>query len=238
MPVDLEGETWYLENLLRETIGHVMKQAQRSDPKIDLNPESLIKKSTVVYGVMAAGGLAAMAFFHDSISTAFLWPSAPMEMGRLIASGLTAAGVLLVLSYFFEDWFESFRELKSIIMQVLGKVSIPMAIYLSFVTSVGEELLFRGAIQPFAGLILTSVLFGMLHMGHKGLVSAWSIWALIAGFLLGWMYEETTSIWPPLIAHFGVNMVSILNLRRAYNNYTTHLKAKKKLDHSSPDSKR
>ncbi len=215
-----------------------MKQAQRSAPNIDLNPESLIKKSTLVYGVMAAVGLAAMAFFHDSIKTAFLWPSAPMEMGRLVVSGLTAAGVLLVLSYFFEDWFESFRELKAIVMQVLGKVSVPMAIYLSLVTSIGEELLFRGAIQPFAGLLLTSILFGMLHMGHKGIISAWSIWALIAGCLLGWMYEETASIWPPLIAHFGVNMVSILSLRRAYNGYTTLLKAKENLDNSSPDSKR
>lgn len=215
-----------------------MKQAHRTDPNIDLNPESLIKKSTVVYGVMAAAGLASMAFFHDSFKTAFLWPSAPMEMGRIVASGLIAAGVLLVLSYFFEDWFESFRELKSIIMQVLGKVSVPMAIYLSLVTSIGEELMFRGAIQPVAGILLTSVLFGMLHMGHKGLISAWSIWAFIAGYLLGWMYEETTSMWPPIIAHFGVNMVSILNLRRAYNGYTTHLKAKKNLDNSSPDSKR
>lgn len=215
-----------------------MKQAQRSSQQIDLNPESLIKKSTIVYGIMAACGLAAMAFFHDSIQTAFLWPSAPMEMGRIVASGLTAAGVLLVLSYFFEDWFESFRELKSIIMQVLGKVSVPMAIYLSLVTSIGEELLFRGAIQPFAGVLLTSILFGMLHMGHKGLISAWSVWAFIAGYLLGWMYEETTSIWPPLIAHFGVNMVSILSLRRAYNGYTTHLQSKQKIDNSHPDSKR
>ena len=215
-----------------------MKQAQRTDPSIDLSAESLIKKSTIVYGVMSAAGLFSMAFFHDSFKTAFLWPSAPMEMGRIVLSGLIAAGVLLVLSYFFEDWFESFRELKSIIMQVLGKVSVPMAIYLSMVTSIGEELMFRGAIQPFAGILLTSVLFGMLHMGHKGLISAWSIWALIAGYMLGWMYEETTSMWPPIIAHFGVNMVSILNLRRAYNGYNTHLQAKKHLDSSSPDSKR
>lgn len=215
-----------------------MKQAQRTDPNIDLTPESLVKKSTIVYGVMAAAGIFSMAFFHDSLKAAFLWPSAPMEMGRIALSGLIAAGVLLVLSYFFEDWFESFRELKSIIMQVLGKVSVPMAIYLSLVTSIGEELMFRGAIQPFAGIFLTSVLFGMLHMGHKGLISAWSIWAFIAGYLLGWMYEETTSMWPPIIAHFGVNMVSILNLRRAYNGYTGHLQAKKNLDSSSTDSKR
>lgn len=201
-----------------------MKPASRRDNNLDLSPDSLIKKSSVIYGVMAIAGLAVMAFVHDSLPKAFLWPKEPMEMGRIITSGGVAAGILLVLSYFFEDWFESFRELKTIIMQVLGKVSVPMAIYLSFVTSVGEELLFRGAIQPFAGILLTSIFFGMLHMGPKGIISAWSVWALIAGYLLGWMYEETSSLWPPIIAHFGVNTVSILNLRRAYRGYKSHLK--------------
>lgn len=201
-----------------------MKPASSRDNNLDLSPDSLIKKSSVIYGVMAIAGLGIMAFFHNSIPKAFLWPKELMEIGRLVTSGLVAAGILLVLSYFFEDWFESFRELKTIIMQVLGKVSIPMAIYLSFVTSVGEELLFRGAIQPFAGILLTSIFFGMLHMGPKGIVSAWSVWALVAGYILGWMFEETGSLWPPIIAHFGVNTVSILNLRRAFRGYKTHVK--------------
>src|SRR5690606_2359125 len=145
--------------------------------------------------------------------------SEPYEIFRLGAIGVLGASLLLVLSYFFEDWFPSFRDLKSVIMRFLGPVSIPMALYLAVVTSVGEELLFRGAIQPFAGLVLTSVLFGLLHMGQDGLVSAWSVWAFIAGLLLGWMYEETHSLWPPILAHFGVNAVSILNLRRSYRGY-------------------
>lgn len=213
-------------------------RAKDKESGIDISAESLIRKSTVVYGVMAAVGLAAMAFFHDSLQKAFALPADPVDTGRLIASGVVAAAVLLVLSYFFEDWFESFRELKTIIMQVLGKVSVPMAIYLSLVTSIGEELLFRGAIQPFAGVLLTSILFGMLHMGHNGLVSAWSFWALIAGYMLGWMYDETGSIWPPIIAHFGVNTVSILSLRRAYSGYASHLNAKGKLENPGPDSHR
>jgi hypothetical protein len=215
-----------------------MKPAKlnNQDAGIDLSADSLVRKSTIVYGIMAAIGLAAMAFFHDSLVTAFALPAEPVDTSRLLACGIVAAAVLLVLSYFFEDWFESFRELKAIIMQVLGKVSVPMAIYLSLVTSVGEELLFRGAIQPFAGVLLTSILFGMLHMGHNGIVSAWSFWALIAGYMLGWMYDETGSIWPSMIAHFGVNTVSILSLRRAYHGYATHLKAKAKLENPGSDS--
>jgi membrane protease YdiL (CAAX protease family) len=104
-----------------------------------------------------------------------------------------------------------------------------MALYLAVLTGFGEELLFRGAIQPFAGLLLTSALFGLLHMGQNGILSAWSVWAFLAGLLLGWMYDETASLWPPIIAHFCVNAVSILSLRRAYRNLPGHLERAREL---------
>lgn len=202
------------------------KQSQPTKHDDGISINALVRKSTVVYGIMIIIGVATMGFFHDSLQTAFELPPEPLDAARILGSGVVAAAVLLVLSYFFEDWFESFRELKSIIMQVLGKASIPMAVYLAALTSVGEELLFRGAIQPFVGVLFTSILFGLLHMGHNGIVSAWSFWALIAGYMLGWMYEETGSLWPPIIAHFGVNTISILSLRRAYHGYASHMKEK------------
>jgi len=190
-----------------------------------LDPRSLVRKSTLVYGVMSVLGLLAVAFGHKRLQPAFALPAEPLEAARLVVIGLVGAGLLLVLSYFFEDWFPSFRELKTMIMRVLGPLSVPMALYLALITSFGEELLFRGAIQPYAGLLLTSVLFGVLHMGQNGLLSAWSVWALVAGLLLGWMYEETQSLWPPIVAHFGVNAVSLLGLRRAYRGYAAHVAA-------------
>lgn len=186
-------------------------------------PASLMRKSTIVYGIMMLLGYAVVRFGHKNLAKAFAIPAEPWEAARLVAIGALGAALMLVLSYFFEDWFPSFRQLKSVIMRFLGPVTIPGALYLAAITAVGEELLFRGAVQPFAGLVLTSVLFGLLHMGQDGLVSAWSVWALVAGLLLGWMYEETGSLWPPIVSHFGVNAVSILNLRRSYQGYKDHL---------------
>ncbi len=195
-----------------------------SEADLDMAPAALIRKSTFVYGIMIAVGLAVIAFGHKTLGKIMAVPHDPYEALRLVLIGSLGAALLLVLSYFFEDWFPSFRELKTAIMRFLGPCTIPMAIYLALLTSFGEELLFRGALQPFAGLVLTSLLFGLLHMGQKGLVSAWSVWALIAGLLLGWLAEETGSLWPPIIAHFGVNTVSILSLRRAYRSFAAHVK--------------
>lgn len=189
----------------------------------DVSPKALIRKSTLVYGVMTLVGAGVLGLGHKNLDVALAVPPTVLDGGRLALIGALGAGLLLVLSYFFEDWFASFRDLKALITRFLGPVSVPGALYLAVITSLGEELLFRGAIQPFAGLVLTSLLFGLLHMGQGGLISAWSVWAFIAGLLLGWMYDETASLWPPLIAHFGVNAVSILTLRRAYLGYQRHL---------------
>lgn len=212
------------------------RKALNPDADLAFAPAALVKKSTVVYGVMTLLGLAVVTFGHKTLPRAFAIPADPYEALRLVAIGALGAGLLLVLSYFFEDWFESFRELKAVITRYLGPVTAPMAVYLSVITSFGEELLFRGAMQPFAGLVLTSVLFGLLHMGQRGVVSAWSIWALIAGLLLGWIYEDTGSLWPPIIAHFGVNCWSILNLRRAYKGFKQHVADAKRLSGQDPDA--
>ena len=179
-------------------------------------PGELLRKSLVVYSLMTLVGLTIMRFGHKNLATAFQLSNNWTAVARLVLIGGIGAGVLLIASYFFEDWFPSFRELKVLVMRLLGPSSVGTAMVLSLITAAGEELLFRGAIQPFAGLFFTSLLFGLLHMGKDGIFSAWSMWAFLAGLLLGWMFSATASLWPCLVAHFGVNCVSILNLRRSY----------------------
>lgn len=197
-----------------------------SDGPIAAPPSAadLVRKSAVFYGVASAVGLGVIHLGHGSLARSLGAPAAMEEGLRWLAVGALAAGVLLVLSHFFEDWFPSFRDLKSAVVRLIGPVSVPAAIYLALVSSFGEELLFRGALQPFAGLWITSALFGLLHMG-PGPLSAWSFWAMLAGLLLGWLFEATGSLWPAILAHFGVNAISILNLRRAWRSMEAHLEA-------------
>lgn len=195
-----------------------------SSPVLSPGTADLVKKSAVFYGSSSCIGLGVMWVFHKSLPGAVGAPLSFEEGLRWGAVGALAALVLLVLSHFFEDWFTSFRELKSVIVQLLGPVSVPVALYLALVSSIGEELLFRGAIQPFAGLWITAILFGVLHMG-PGALSTWSLWAALAGLLLGWIFEATGSLWPPIIAHFIVNTVSILSVRRTWQGMQEHVVA-------------
>jgi uncharacterized protein len=200
-----------------------MNQSAKEPNSLDslLTPVELLRKSAIIYGIMAAIGLSVMRLAHRNLEASFVWPVNLHDAGRLVLIGGAAAVVLLVASYFFEDWFPSYRELKAQVTRLLGPSNLATALVLSLITAFGEEILFRGALQPFAGLFAASLLFGVLHMGRDGLLSAWSMWAFLAGLLLGWMYDVTSSLWPCLIAHFLVNTVSILNLRRSYRNLMT-----------------
>jgi membrane protease YdiL (CAAX protease family) len=72
----------------------------------------------------------------------------------------------------------------------------------------GEELLFRGAIQPLVGLVPTAVIFGLLHAtGFAHIVLAG-----VLGLCLGSLYNWSGSLWPPIAAHLTLDMITGLVL--------------------------
>lgn len=180
---------------------------------------SFVKSSSLFYSAMAGIGSLVCFYMHRNLIQLF---SLPAELNRslvLLALGLMGALVLLIASYLFEDQFPSYRAFRQVLMRMVGPASIPVAIYLAFISALGEELLFRGALQPVLGLWGTALLFGLLHLGPQGAVSIWTLWAVLSGVLLGWMFESTGSLWPVLICHFLVNVTSLLRLRYQYQRF-------------------
>ena len=180
---------------------------------------SFLKSSSIFYVIMASVGAMVMILRLESFGSAFGVPSDLKAALTLPALGLMATGVLLIVNYLFEEQFSSYRAFKHVMMQMVGAASVPMALYLAFISALGEEILFRGTIQPYLGLLGTSLLFGLLHLGPQGLISMWTVWAVISGLLLGWMYQDTGSLWPSLICHFLLNTISLLRLRIQYQEF-------------------
>ncbi|MDP9034761.1 MAG: CPBP family intramembrane metalloprotease [Myxococcota bacterium] len=84
---------------------------------------------------------------------------------------------------------------------------------LSLASAAGEELLFRGLLVPFAGVVGSSLLFGVLHQipgrGRWG----WMAWATIMGLLLALLFKVTGSLAGPLLAHLAINHSNLRYLR-------------------------
>jgi membrane protease YdiL (CAAX protease family) len=82
---------------------------------------------------------------------------------------------------------------------------------LAVASSLGEEILFRGALMPATGLWLSSLIFALMHVGQFPRYLPWTASALVAGFSFGLLYRWSGDLTGPVLAHFLVNY---LNLRR------------------------
>lgn len=96
-------------------------------------------------------------------------------------------------------------------------------ILLGMCAGIGEELLFRGAIQfaayrwmpSIAAIVVASILFGLAHF-----ITWWyAILAGLASLYLGWVFLVTGSLMPPIIAHAVYDIVVLVYLAKS----TPHL---------------
>jgi uncharacterized protein len=76
-----------------------------------------------------------------------------------------------------------------------------------------EELIFRGVLQqllvkwtriPWLGILITSVLFSVIHSSYYGFLSRAAL-----GLILGYLFYYSKSIWLPIIAHFFNNAFAV-----------------------------
>jgi membrane protease YdiL (CAAX protease family) len=85
-------------------------------------------------------------------------------------------------------------------------------VFVSLAAGVGEEVLFRGAIQAEAGWLAASVLFGMAHVGGAGMI-ALGAWAAVIGGLLGWLRIATGGLLAPVVAHVCYDAMALAYIR-------------------------
>jgi membrane protease YdiL (CAAX protease family) len=89
------------------------------------------------------------------------------------------------------------------------KLNTLQVIFLSICAGVGEEIFFRGALQPILGIWVTSIFFVAIHsyFSIKDMrVNIFAIMLTLFIALLGWA-SQTYSIWLAIVAHFSYDLV-------------------------------
>lgn len=125
--------------------------------------------------------------------------------------GLGAGLLLLGLWAAAERIFPLARDLEAKLAQALGPLSGSEAFALALLSGFAEELFFRGAVQGTLGLVGATILFGLLHSGPGKELRLWTLFALLAGGVLGLLMAWRGNLLGPVAGHFLVNAV---NLRR------------------------
>ena len=127
-----------------------------------------------------------------------------------ILGGLAVGLALVFASRMAVYRYEWARQLHRELRHMLFPLADAEIVVLAAASSVGEEMFFRGALLPSVGLIVSSAVFALLHIGPKARHLPWTLSSFGAGLLFGAMFLWTGDLTGPVIAHFLINF---LNLR-------------------------
>jgi membrane protease YdiL (CAAX protease family) len=126
------------------------------------------------------------------------------------ALGVLLGLLVVALTRVATSRFQWARELHTSFKDLLGPLTGREIVILALASSIGEELLFRGALMPWFGLWIQAVIFAALHIGPRRRFLPWTASALVLGVVFGLMAKWTGNIGGPIAAHFTINF---LNLR-------------------------
>jgi membrane protease YdiL (CAAX protease family) len=129
--------------------------------------------------------------------------------------GLLAGGGLIGASRLWTRHSRMGRALAQRLASILGSLTPANVVVLALASGLGEEVFFRGALQPRVGLVLASLLFGLAHLVPRRELVPWAGFAALAGVFLGALFDYTGNLLAPAIAHVLVNGVNLRWLSRA-----------------------
>ena len=170
-----------------------------------------VTTALLFYGAMAAAawvwrtGLEGEPLLYASAEGAVRGLRVMVDAG----SGVAVAAGLIGASRLLTRRTEAGRALAVELARVLGTLRIWQIALLALTSGLGEELFFRGALQPRVGLVLASLLFGLVHLLPSWPLALWSLFAAVAGLLFGLLFDLTGNLLAPVIAHVLVNGINL-----------------------------
>jgi len=181
----------------------------------------------IFYSLMAALGWALATYWggFDAVH----WGGAD-EVTRLmqVGVGVSVGVVTVLLSQALEHVAEWARRLSEGFKEMLGQQSLASITAIAFFSGIGEEVFFRGFLQqmlavhalgslgawaPWAAIGITSLGFGLLHIGpDRDVFWPWTVMATLMGVDFGVMFLTTGTLLAPILVHFTINFFNLMAL--------------------------
>ena len=181
--------------------------ANPNNPEI----EPLSRTQILVFMGITAVFLLAIAKIWQKLGKVQLL-SVQFNYQALLWSAALAIGITITSGIIYRVWPAYRRSADTYLELVIKPLMWVDLIWLGLLPGLSEELLFRGVMLPALGLnitalILSSILFGVLHLSGVG---QWPyvVWATIVGFALGYCALITGNLLVPVLAHIVTNLVS------------------------------
>ena len=162
-------------------------------------------------------GWAIMDFFGPvSLESSFRKGSSlPIQLGL----GLLLGSLIGSLAWTLVN-LPFFRETRDFFVDIIGPLRLNWleVLLISCCAGIGEEILFRGAIQPHLGILWTSILFVALH-GYinpfNSQMTVYGVFMIIVICFLGWTAVEYGLV-SVIVAHTVIDVILLYLLTRTY----------------------
>lgn len=180
------------------------------------------RKAVLSAAIAVEGGLIATAWLLSD------WLEAPtLDMIRLEWKSLALGVAATIPPYlaFLVSWYRPIGPIRSVhdltrdqIGPLFRPCTVPELACVAALAGIGEEMMFRGLLQPafilwlgpILGLLAASLLFGALHL----LTLAYGIIAAIAGLYFGALVLLTGDLGAAIIAHGLYDFLALLHVTR------------------------
>jgi len=180
---------------------------------LDFNRRTLFYLSLFTLIGFSAIGLAVIYFLQGIHPRTFFAEGCPVQIQLLRGGSFGFTAFIGALVFVKSPWFKASRIFFTGLIASINPTFVHILFY-SLCAGVGEEILFRGAIQPYLGIWFTSIVFIFLH----GYLNPFNMPIMLYGFVmvfisagLGYLFE-LYGIYAAMLAHFifDVGMFSFL----------------------------
>lgn len=172
-----------------------------------------LSRASLVIGLYGAMAIAAVIFAAGR-GDPDLYRLGSTTSGALFAlgplAGFALGAIVVALTRVATRQFQWARDLRASFRDLLGPLTGREILILALASSIGEELLFRGALLPWLGVWWQAIVFALLHVGPGRRFLPWTASAFVLGVAFGELAIQTHNLGGPIAAHFAINF---LNLR-------------------------
>ncbi len=175
-------------------------------------------RASVAYAVIAVGAIAFGHVFERPWLFSYEAPWLPLvgveaHAFSLVLGGAFAGLVVLATRLWVEQfaWAKNLhRDLRPMTHSLDGLGIVAIA----GLSALAEELVFRGLLLPWIGLLPQALVFGVAHAQLSGPSRwVWVAWASVVGLALGAMFALTGSLVGPMLSHALINGLNLHYLK-------------------------
>ncbi len=136
-----------------------------------------------------------------------------VRIGTSLLLGLALAVFLVTSTRIAVGRWAWAQKLHSDLRPVAKNLTVPSVVIIAVLSSLGEELFFRGFLTPLLGVVPQAILFGLAHQVSGRSRWVWITWASLVGLCLGSIFVLTGSLIGPVAADGLVNGYNLMFLR-------------------------